>query len=244
MNKVKVGFFSFVEVTDPSAHHSYNEWHQLDHMPEQFPIPGIAYGQRWVATPSCRAARAVVTDDLEPVHYVALYLMTEPVQATLDEFAKLGRRLAELGRFHKQRHSHLFGAWHLLEGAASPRVLISAEAVPYRPSRGIYVIVEEPTGPDDDWAQWVHREQVPAMLEVPGVVGAWSFATTPLYHNDSWETRRSRVTVCWLDDDPITVAGALDPVAATRWAGDAPVRPLLAGPLETIAPWEWAWFDR
>jgi hypothetical protein len=26
MNKVKVGFFSFVEVTDPSAHHSYNEW--------------------------------------------------------------------------------------------------------------------------------------------------------------------------------------------------------------------------
>jgi hypothetical protein len=25
MNKVKVGFFSFTEITDPAEHHSYNE---------------------------------------------------------------------------------------------------------------------------------------------------------------------------------------------------------------------------
>jgi hypothetical protein len=59
MNKVKVGFFSFTEITDPSEHRSYNEWHQLDHMPEQYPLPGMAFGQRWVSTPACRAARAV-----------------------------------------------------------------------------------------------------------------------------------------------------------------------------------------
>jgi len=52
MNKVRLGFFSFTEITDPGEHHSYNEWHQLDHMPEQFPLDGIAYGQRWVSTPS------------------------------------------------------------------------------------------------------------------------------------------------------------------------------------------------
>ena len=56
-NKVKVGFFSFTEITDPTEHHSYNEWHMLDHMPEQYPLDGIAYGQRWVSTPACRAAR-------------------------------------------------------------------------------------------------------------------------------------------------------------------------------------------
>ena len=39
-NKVKVGFFSFTEITDPAEHHAYNEWHQLDHMPEQFPLDG------------------------------------------------------------------------------------------------------------------------------------------------------------------------------------------------------------
>ena len=35
------GFFSFTEVTDPAEHRSYNEWHQLDHLPEQFPLAGI-----------------------------------------------------------------------------------------------------------------------------------------------------------------------------------------------------------
>ncbi len=40
MANVRIGFFSFTEVTDPAEHRSYNEWHQLDHMPEQFPIAG------------------------------------------------------------------------------------------------------------------------------------------------------------------------------------------------------------
>ena len=35
------GFFSFTEVTDPAAHREYNEWHQLDHLPEQMPLGGI-----------------------------------------------------------------------------------------------------------------------------------------------------------------------------------------------------------
>ena len=58
-DKFKIGFFSFTEITDPNEHHSYNEWHMLDHMPEQYPIAGIAYGQRWVSTPANAAARAV-----------------------------------------------------------------------------------------------------------------------------------------------------------------------------------------
>ena len=54
MAKVRIGFFSFTEITDPAEHRSYNEWHQLDHMPEQFPLPGVVFGQRWVSTPACR----------------------------------------------------------------------------------------------------------------------------------------------------------------------------------------------
>src|SRR5207253_8423668 len=78
------GFFSFTEVTDPSAHHAYNEWHQLDHLPEQYPLPGIVHGQRWVSTPACRAARAVSGPALDPIHYVTCYLMADPIRATLD----------------------------------------------------------------------------------------------------------------------------------------------------------------
>jgi hypothetical protein len=35
-------FFSFVELTDPSQHRAYNEWHQLDHRPENLLLPGRA----------------------------------------------------------------------------------------------------------------------------------------------------------------------------------------------------------
>src|SRR5438445_527148 len=90
-NKVKVGFFSFTEITDPHEHRAYNEWHQLDHMPEQFPLRGIAYGQRWVSTPACRAARLTSGPLLDPIHYMTLYLITEPVDETLREFRRLGR---------------------------------------------------------------------------------------------------------------------------------------------------------
>ena len=44
MAKVQIGFFSFTEITDPAEHKSYNEWHQLDHMPEQFPLLGVVFG--------------------------------------------------------------------------------------------------------------------------------------------------------------------------------------------------------
>jgi hypothetical protein len=245
MNKVKLGFFSFVEVTSPDAHRSYNEWHQLDHMPEQYPIPGIAWGQRWVATPACAAARAAAIAPVAAAHYVALYLMTDPVAATLEQFDEVGFRLGALGRFHRQRQSHLFGGWHLLETTVAPRVLISAEAVPYRPCRGVYTIVEAPN-PDEDldpWIEQMHTDNVPAMLEVPGVVGAWTFATSAVWRAPHWNTGRTRITVCWLDEDPCSVAADLAPVVARRWV-EAPVAPLLAGPWETITPWEWSWFDQ
>src|SRR4029077_21236869 len=139
MSKVKVGFFSFTEITDPSEHHAYNEWHMLDHMPEQYPLDGIAYGQRWVSTPACRAARAASGERLDPIHYVTLYLMTDPVERTLQEFMELGRYLRSVDRFHLHRRACLSGPFRFVAAGAAPRVLISAEAVPDGPKRGVYV---------------------------------------------------------------------------------------------------------
>jgi hypothetical protein len=193
MNKVRVGFFSFTEITDPREHRSYNEWHMLDHMPEQYPLDGIAFGQRWVSTPSCRAARATSGPQLDPIHYVTLYLMTEPVDRTLEEFYALGRELHRLQRFHQHRKARLSGPFLLADTAVSPRVLISAEAVPYRPNRGVYVAVQPIGAPPVDLAAWCATD---------GVAGAWAFA------DDA-----RRITVAWLDGDP--------PAAALSGAPDA-----------------------
>jgi hypothetical protein len=200
MNKVKVGFFSFTEITDPNEHRSYNEWHQLDHMPEQHPLPGLAFGQRWVSTPACRAAREVDEEPLRSVHYVTLYLMTEPVEETLREFIALGQRLREVNRFHVHRRSHLSGPFDLVATEAAGRVLISAEAVPYRPNYGAYVVVEELAGgtPFD--------VDLTKLVAVPGVAGAWSFGSGS-----------RQITVCYLDAAPLEVSDRLRPALTKRW---------------------------
>jgi hypothetical protein len=211
-SKVKVGFFSFTEITDPGEHLSYNAWHQLDHMPEQFPLPGIAYGQRWVSTPACRAARVASGALLDSIHYMTLYLIAEPVEDTLRDFRQLGRDLYDAGRFHHHRRAHLSGPFALVETNAAPRVLISAEAVPYRPHRGVYVVVQDRARTAIDTGAWCAQ---------PGVAGVWVFA------DDA-----RRVTVAWLDE--------IDPVRAEAPPGTAGAD--LAGPMETITPWQWDWF--
>ena len=242
--KVRVGFFSFTEITDPAAHRSYNEWHQLDHLPEQYPIPGIAWGQRWVSTPACRQARAVSAGPLDPIHYLTLYLMTDPVDETLDTFARLGRRLHEVGRFHQERRSLLSGPFDVVDAAASSRVLVSAQAVPFRPVTGVYVLVEQ-LADDADPSVLRARRDAGALLEVPGVAGMWCFAADGPRPGTRWQPGRRRVTVCYLDAAPLDVAGALDRVllGPLHEQGDGDLEPILAGPFEAITPWRWDWFD-
>ncbi len=245
VNKVRVGFFSFTEITDPSAHRSYNEWHQLDHMPEQFPLTGLAYGQRWVSTPACRAARAVSAESLDPIHYVTLYLMTEPVDTTLREFYALGGDLRALGRFHSQRRSHLAGPTRFLEAHAAARTLVSAESVPYRPHRGVHVLVETPAVADEAYLQWWHTDHAPALCALDGVAGTWSFATSTNFgHLPWWTPGNRRVTVTWIDGDVLETNArieALDAARRERWATTTTTE--FAGPFETITPWQWDWFD-
>jgi hypothetical protein len=225
--KPTYGFFSFTEVTDPAAHHAYNEWHQLDHLPEQYPLPGIVHGQRWVSTPACRAARAVSEPPLDPIHYVTCYLMAEPIGPTLDDFFALGKELHRLDRFFRARRAHLTGPFRVETASASARILISAAAVPFRPNLGVYVIVEEP-GSEDAAGK---------LLTIPGVAGVWTFATDDALASPRWTDGARRITVAWLDDEPLAVAAGIAPLLATR----ADVA--FAGPFETITPWQWDWFD-
>jgi hypothetical protein len=227
-NKVKIGFFSFTEVTPHGDHRAYNEWHQLDHMPEQLPIPGVAHGQRWVCSPACQAARAAAAGDLARTHYLTVYLMTEPVEETLAQYFALAKDLHALDRFYKHRYAHLSGPLEVVETHAAPRVLVSPEAIPYRPNRGVYAVVEEdPAG----------APAVPAadLLALDGVAGVWVFVTTPRLPTGRWSSGDRRITLCYLDGDPLAVSAVM-PTDLTAVAA-------YAGPLETIVPWQWDWFD-
>ncbi len=175
--KASYGFFSFTEVTDPLQHAAYNAWHQLDHLPEQYPLPGIVHGRRWVSTPACRAARAVNGPALDPIHYLTCYLMAEPIEQTLDDFFALGAELRRLDRFFGARRAHLTGPFRVTGTSAARRVLVSAAAVPFRPHRGVYVIVEDAATAAD---------AAPARPDDPGVAGVWTFTTNPDVTSRRW----------------------------------------------------------
>ena len=244
--KASFGFFSFTEITDPAEHHAYNEWHQLDHLPEQFPLAGIVYGQRWVSTPACRDARAVSAGSLDPIHYLTCYLMADPIESTLDDFFDLGARLHELDRFHRHRRAHLTGPFRVVGAVAAPRVSVSAAAVPFRAHRGLYVIVEEHRETDGlaGYQHWLVTEHEPALLAVPGVAGIWTFATSEELTSPRWSAGARRITVCWLDDDPLAVSARIAPLEGVRRDRfDAVSHVTFSGPFETITPWEWDWFE-
>ncbi len=210
-----LGFFSFTEVTDPAAHHAYNEWHQLDHLPEQFSLDGVRLGQRWVCTPRCRSDRVAVGPLLAPCHYMTLYLLRDV--DVLPGFFGLAARLREAGRFFAARVSHLSGPFSLAGRWAAPRVGVSAEVVPFRPATGVYVVV----GPEVDGAD---------LTAQAGVAGAWAFAD---------EEGPRHITVAFVDGDLPAVADGLG-----RWCLRAGGALEWAGPLERIDAYSWGWFDR
>lgn len=252
MNPVRVGFFSLTSGAVGGDDDSYLEWHLLDHQPEQYSIPGIRLGTRWRADDECVALRLAASDDLAPVRHAVSYLMTEPVDDTLRQFARLGRRMAESGRLPVRAVSNLLGAYHLLQAHASPRVLVSPEAIPFRPHLGVVLLVESVRGQPADveaWARWHHAEHVPGLLATPGVAGVLSFRSSSLlglgedqgrrYGMPSWDPGDRFVTVVHLDDAVAPTTERLDPVLRTRWR-DGIVSPDLAGPFRSMVSFD-AW---
>ncbi|MBV8957215.1 MAG: hypothetical protein JO054_01785 [Actinobacteria bacterium] len=244
MIRVKAGIFSFTAPAPADDDGSYLRWHLLDHMPEQYQLPGIVLGQRWIADGEYPAHRIAGDGPLADIGNVVSYLVGDPVQQTLDDFMTLGRRLAEVGRFPERRPPLRLSMLALREWHAAPQALVSHEVVPFRPHRGVVVIVEEPTHTPgtrrDEWLQWLHTDHYRAVLEVPGTAGAWTFGSSttwtlpPAAQGDD-----SYVTVIYVDAEPLATAKALAPLIEQRWATGA-VRPLFAGPLRSMIDWE-AW---
>ncbi len=211
-----LGFFSFTEITDPSAHEAYNAWHQLDHLPEQFTLEGITFGQRWVRSPHCRDAEAATGPMLEPFHYMTLYLLRD--REVIPPFFALAERLHAEDRFFAARRALLSGPFDVVGSWAAPRVAVSAGAVPFRPAEGVYAVV----GPAVDGA---------ALVEVPGVAGVWQFAdggrtvTVAFVDGDLWQVAaRLRTEVSGSEPLP-EWAGPLERVDAFRWDWFATLTP-------------------
>ena len=187
-------------------------------------------------------------DPLRDVDYLAMYWFAEPAEESIRRWRELGEITRQQGRRPDLRWTQrpLMGMFRPLKGYVNARARVSVDGLPFRPHTGVYVSVtayEEPLPPEVDARfEWYDQVVAPAMLEVPGVVGGWTFYGQPC----AGET--TRIALYYLDSDPVEVAVEVAG-RATRWSATAPAlavaeRTLLSGPLRTIQPWRWDWFDR
>jgi hypothetical protein len=240
-------FFSFTELRDATLHRPYNDWHQLDHRPENLALDGVAYGERWVRSPDCVADHAPGTL-LDPLQYLNMYWFREPVRAAVDEWAELAERSIHWGRRPDVGWANrlLMGFFLTVKGYAHPRVRVSPDVLPLRPNTGVYVTVDEIDEPASAAAETMYREfdeeHIPGALDVGGVAGAWTFTSDATLGTPALPPLPAglRVHLYFVDGDPLAVAHEL----ASRlphYAGIA--RTLYRGPLRAITPWQWDWFE-
>ena len=121
-------------------------------------------------------------------------------------------------------------------------MLVSAEVVPFRPHRGVYLFVEQAseitTSPSEDGLGRLPAGVLADLVDVPGVAGAWVYATSPDLRRSMFTDGILRVTTCYLDEEPVTVAHRLASILDRVW-DVVPTRLLLAAPFESIVRWDW-----
>lgn len=203
----------------------YIAWHSLDHRPEQFRLPGLRASLRLVSTPECRAVRAASEGDFDKVEHIMTYMFTG--LDSIPGFNDLGGALHEGGRMPLRLPSIGYMTTDFAGKIAAPAAVAGADVIPWRPSVGVYLIVEEGDASPE------------SLLEVPGIAGIWWFKGNVAPEPYDFDARGRQVTYCYLDRDPVDVAAALRKRLQERWASGK-VKPLLAAPFYTVVPFEWS----
>ena len=260
-------YFSFTEITDAARHRDHNEWHQLDHRPENLVLPGVAWGDRWVRSPDCAAASSVVAPDYANVHYAIMYWFREPLEETLDDWFRLSELSFQWGRSPQIGWTRrpLRSLFVPLRGQAAPRTGVSADVIPFRPVRGLYVTISRLHGFGSltrEMLRWYDDVHIPNLLGCRGVAGAWTFVSENAFASaremTGWrfadaasrsdETAPLRLQILYLDEDPLEVTADLEASRVTwcaagrgRQTRDAEEL-IFAGPLRRVLPWQWNWF--
>jgi hypothetical protein len=210
-------FVSMSEREPAGRDAAYLAWHSLDHRPEQYRVAGLRHSLRLVSTPACRAARAASTPRYDAVDHVMTYFFADG--AARDQFKALSDALGG-GRRPFRLPSVAAGYFTVAGMAANPRAVAGADVIPWRPARGVYLLVEQGAGSPAELAQ------------VPGVAGVW-------WHQAETGSgvADTQLTYCFLEDDPLEACARLQGPLEQRWQG-ATV-PLLAAPFYTLVPYEW-----
>ena len=233
---------------DPAMHHAENELYQLYHQPELRSLSEVAWVDRWVLTPDCAAQSAVTPD--HRFDYASISWLRPPAHASARAYNEHFERAAQLGlQSSAWAETTLEVFMAPLHGYVRRQALLSADALPFRPNTGAYLIVSRFHRHHDADAEgvfrWYDQTHIPDLLDCAGAVGAWTFAARAFYAPDRDLTKPMlRMTLVYLERDPLAFAGEVAKLPSARLSDTQHVETILfAGPLRAIVPWQWDWFD-
>ncbi len=252
-------FLTLTHLADQTRHAEYNEWHQLDHLPENMLLKGVAWGNRWVRTPECIGVSYAPDETLATSQYAVMYAFRSPANRSVQEWTDLNQRAIWWGRRPELEWTlrNPLGFFETVKAYAAPRVLVSADAIPHRPHRGIHLTVSRIAEPESPASVQLmrdyDREFIPYLLEVDGVAGVQTYrfgGGAAAFGGASAEAAEASgllVRLAFLDGDPIATTEAIyeqQPLwIRGNESADAAEQVLLSAPFESISPWQWDWFD-
>src|SRR5262249_43606243 len=171
----------------------------------------VPWAERSVRSPDCRRVRLHAEPEFANLHYANHYWLNEPIEQSIRAFRELGEMTRQMGRrpdipISTRPVTSLFAP---IKGYVNPRVLVSADVLPFRPARGIFLNVFDLLDPNSadahDMFAWYDEVHIPDILECHGFAGCWTFISDP-----SWESGRRdlappsrRIHLFYLDEDPV-----------------------------------------
>jgi hypothetical protein len=233
--EVVAGFIGFYRRHPEGKDAESIRWHQFDHMPEQFRLPGVRHGQRWVATPACRAARRANEAPYDQAVVSQHYLFAGPAPESIKAFTDLGAALTAAGRrpFSPPAVENVY--YQTGERLGHAGSVVSVHALPWRPAIGVYVVVEQTGANEAERA--VDAAARKELVKLDGVAGTWRFEP-PAPDLGGDPRPRQAVSVYYLYQDPVAMAGPIGEALEKHWAATGR-RAKLAGPFYVVRPLEW-----
>lgn len=238
---------SLSRMTDPAQHRAENELFQLYHQPELRSLPEVAFVDRFVRAPDC-APRSKHDAD-HAFDYAAMCWLRPPAHPSARAMSEHFERAAQIGLHSRAWAKPAVEAFFVpLKGYVNKETLLSADALPFRPNTGAYLMLSEFFRHHDveaeDTYRWYDQTRIPEMLGCKGAAGAWTFGERAFFAPGRDLTKSTqRLTVVYLDGDPLAFAADLDARSKSLRDTSSVEKILFAGPLRAIVPWQWDWFD-
>lgn len=149
-------------------------------------------------------------------------------RCAMDAFFELGGRLAEAGCIPERLPAVHLGGFALTEAASAPSVLVDPATLPWRPHRGVHLVIDEPGCAPADMG---------AVLGLDGVAGMRRWRAEPSLHDRFDDLGPISLTVVYPECDPLSVVAKLEEWACSASSGAHGTKS--AAPLHSVAPFDW-----